>query len=146
MAEMDKPVPNFEPARKPDILRAKDIIPVRSRPAGEKENVNPVDIPRFDLANDIMAQQRRITAFRRKGPASEVRGLPDEAIAKAGQTTEDRRQRTPLRPVGYAGQAEDRFPLSDFGRPFTAQSYTSRWDPILADIVTRDIERLCGHG
>jgi hypothetical protein len=111
MAEMDRPVPNFGPGQKPDILRAKDIIPVRSRPASENEKVNQVDIPRFDLANDIMAQQRHLTAFRRKGPSSVFRS-----------------------------------PSSDFGMPFSAQSYTSRWDPIIADIVARDIERLCGHG
>jgi hypothetical protein len=63
------------------------------------------------LANDIMAQQRRHTAFHRKGPSSVFRS-----------------------------------PSSDFNRPLSAQSYISRWDPIIADIVTRDIEALCGHG
>ena len=111
MTEQDKRDDTYKSKRKPDILRAKDIIPVRSRPAGENENVNQVDIPRFDLANDIMAQQRRHTAFHRKGPSSVFRS-----------------------------------PSSDFGQPFSAQSYTSRWDPIIADIVARDIERLCGHG
>jgi len=123
MAEQDKQVGPDKPTRRPDILRAKDIIPTRSRPASENENVNPVDIPRFNLANDIMAQQRRITAFRRKGPGSEDRG----------QRTEDNQSVISPQP-------------SIISFPASSQSYTSRWDPIIADIVARDIKRLCGYG
>ncbi|MBN2020993.1 MAG: hypothetical protein JW749_12310 [Sedimentisphaerales bacterium] len=93
---------------KDNILRAWDVIPNRpSEPAvGEDESLS--DIPQFNLADDIMAEQRRLTAARRQRPSTEDRG----------QRTEEK-------------------------QPSFAQSFTSQWDPVIADIVARDIERLC---
>ena len=102
--------------RRPDILRAKDIIPGANRPASAEQNVGKIDIPRFDLAEDIMAEQRRLTAVRRKGPS-----------------TEDTRHKIEdIRPSAFVSSAS------------FSQSYTSQWDPIIVSIVAKDIERLCG--
>ena len=120
MAEMDGQVQDFGTRRKPDILRAKDIIPSRPGMQGidQDESADPKDIPQFNLADDIMAEQRRLSAVRRKGPLME-----------------ERRQKT-----------EDRRPFSVVSFASSSQSYTSHWDPVLADIVARDIERLCKGG
>jgi hypothetical protein len=49
------------------ILRAKDIIPgvPKSKPEKTKQ---ATDIPKFDLAEEILAEQRKTTAIRRKAP------------------------------------------------------------------------------
>ncbi len=49
------------------ILRAKDIIPGAPKRNSEKIE-QAVDIPKFDLAEKILAEQRKITAIRRKAP------------------------------------------------------------------------------
>lgn len=72
------------------------------------------EIPRFDLAEEIMAEQRRITATRRKAP---------------GQQDEAQRQEREAESVGYTP-----------GRPVPA---LSEQEQIVADIVARDIEKLC---
>jgi hypothetical protein len=98
-------------AEKDKILRARDIIPSRpNAPAiGEDESIS--DIPQFNLADDIMAWQRRLIAIRRKGP-----GVNASENVVAVESS-----------VGV----------------IESSSYASQWDPIIADIVARDIERLC---
>ncbi|MBW8040784.1 MAG: hypothetical protein FVQ85_12375 [Planctomycetes bacterium] len=71
-------------------------------------------IPRFDLAEEIMAEQRRITATRRKAP---------------GQQYEAQRQVWEAEPVGDTP-----------GRPVPT---LSEQEQIVADIVASDIEKLC---
>ncbi len=103
-----------------NILRARDIIPSRQT-AGNDEDTSPADIPQFSLADDILAEQRRRVAQRRQGPG-----------AKAPVNVPSARRE--LRLVSQ----------QDIERINTGlQSYTSRWDPLIADIVARDIERLC---
>jgi hypothetical protein len=140
MTEKDKPLDNFGRAVpssdgqvKPDILRIKDIIP-GTRQEGANEGAHQVDIPRFDLAEDIMAEQRRLTAIRRKGPLTDDRSPGFASLHSprfAGEAGQDE-QRT-----------ENRNPSSVISSQATAQSYISLWDPIIADIVAKDIERLC---
>jgi len=72
------------------------------------------EIPRFDLAEEIMAEQRKITAIRRKAPGK--KNEAQEAELQAG-------------PVGYTVE-----------QPTPGQSEQTR---IIAEIVTRDIERMC---
>jgi len=122
MAEKDIQADEYKMSRRP-ILRAKDIIPGAASPAGKGEGVSNTDIPRFDLAEDIMAEQRRLTAVRRKGPDSPV---PVDL--------------TPLpRPSpGLPAALRPSQSSHSFSEGF---NYIS--DPIIADIVTRDIERLC---
>ena len=48
-----------------DILRAKDIVP--HKPDGSVP-VQNIEIPKFDLAEEIMAEQRKVTSVKRKAP------------------------------------------------------------------------------
>lgn len=112
-----KPAPQGGPQRRPDILRAKDIIP-----GGGGEKISQIDVPQFDLAEDIMAEQRRLTAIRRKGP-----GGPAPIPLTTPQLSSD---------LPSASRC------SDDGGAF--EEIGAGWDPIIADIVARDIQRLCG--
>ena len=105
---------------KEDILRARDIIPGTSKrdkgdsaplplSAGNKEG----EIPTFDLAEDIMAEQRKTAAIRRKAP---------------GKKNEDKSQELQAETVGHT-----------IGQPTSAKSEQDR---IIAEIVARDIEKL----
>ena len=111
MAEKERQADEYKTPSRP-ILRAKDIIPGAANPVGKGEGVSSTDIPRFDLAEDIMSEQRRLTAVRRKGPGS------------------------PAEPVNLTGRPSQS--IHSFSEGFNCIS-----DPIIADIVTRDIERLC---
>jgi hypothetical protein len=53
-------------AAKPSI-----ITTVNHKPAVAGQHDNP-EIPKFDLAEDIMAEQRRITAIKRKSPTKKI--------------------------------------------------------------------------
>ncbi len=134
---------------KADILRARDIMPgspppykkeeIRQKPKSQNDGENTtrladaapipaekeksvesvstqqekMEIPRFDLAEEIMAEQRKITAIRRKAPGKKFDAQPEQMQAK---------------PVDYA-----------LGRSIPWQSGQ---DQIIAEIVTRDIEKL----
>ena len=118
MAENERQADDFKLPRRPDILRAKDIIPGSAGPAGKGEGVSNTDIPRFDLAEDIMAEHRRLTAGRRKSPAgpAHVNLTPSPRPAQ---------KPTALRSYGFS------------------EGINAAGDPIIAGIVTRDIERFC---
>ena len=70
-------------------------------------------IPKFDLAEQILAEQRKNASVRRKGPANKFKPVQRNPISK---------------PV-------DRVIQSQLG--LTGQ------DQVIADIVARDIEMLC---
>ncbi len=123
MAEKDRQADDFKTPRRPDILRAKDIIPGAASPAGKDDGVGNTDIPRFDLAEDIMAEHRRQTAGRRKGPGGPA-------------------------PVDLTPVPRPSIPLPTVKKPFLSrygfsESFNTAGDPVIADIVARDIERLC---
>lgn len=114
------------------ILRAKDIIPGFERSAGPDEaEAAKFGIPQFNLSRDLMSGQRRQNANRRKGPeATEDRGQRAE---DGRQKTEDRRQNTEYRIMKKTGWQ-------------LVGGIEALRDSIIAEIVTRDIERLCaGH-
>ena len=117
MAEKEIQADEYKTPRRP-ILRAKDIIPGVARPTAD-EGVSNIDIPRFDLAEDIMAEQRRLTVVRRKGPGSPE---PVDLTPSPG-----------LPVVVRPSQS-----IHSFSEGF---NYIS--EPIIAGIVARDIERLC---
>lgn len=113
------------PQFKKDILRAQDVMPPYKKIDAEDKSHNQTEgraaeaveaqrgkgeIPRFDLAEDIMAEQRKISAVRRKAP---------------GKTIETQKEER----VGYT-----------IGQPIPAQPYQQQ---VIAEIVARDIERLC---
>ncbi len=105
---------------KKDVLRARDIIPGGAKqdkpdspplPAAERK---PIEVPRFDLAEEIMAEQRKITAVKRQAP---------------GKKTE-------------SGRVESRG--ESFGRTIEPPTpVLTEQDRIISEIVARDIERLC---
>ena len=74
------------------------------------------EIPTFDLAEDIMAEQRKVTARRRKAP---------------GKKTEAQKQQVQAEPVDYTIE-----------QPPPVQSDRTQ---IITEIVARDIKKLCGY-
>lgn len=74
------------------------------------------EIPKFDLAKEIMAEQRKITAIKRKAPGKETEASSEEKEAKS---------------IGYA--------IEQLMQPLPEQQ-------IIAEIVARDIEKLCKGG
>ena len=70
-------------------------------------------IPKFDLAEQIMAEQRKIAAIRRKGP---------------GKITKAQQQKQPVESIAHT---------------VTPPPILSEQEQIIAEIVARDIEKLC---
>lgn len=114
---------NSEPQNK-TIEKTKEEIPVNEAPPPPKQAVSRKketviskempEIPSFDLAQEIMAEQRKITAIRRKAPGQKnnIQSLKPK-VQPANSITEQ-----------------------------TSQSLSEQ-DKVIADIVARDIERLC---
>jgi hypothetical protein len=71
------------------------------------------DIPTFDLAKQIMAEHRKITAVKRKGPGKKAKHLKKQ------------------------------HPVELIARKVVPGSIVSGPQQIIADIVARDIENLC---
>jgi hypothetical protein len=100
--------------------------------AGKKKNQRPKggtqrplsDIPKFDLAEEIMAQQRKITGKKRKKRGAAVSSRSKKAEPVSRQQVE---------PTGHTIEQQGDVP---FGQ-----------EQIIADIVARDIKRmLAGEG
>jgi len=70
-------------------------------------------IPKFDLAEQILAEQRKNSSVKRKAPTNKVK--PEQ-------------RRPKLHPAGHAMQSH----IEALGQ-----------EQVIADIVARDIERLC---
>ncbi len=105
---------------KSEVLRAQDIIPSaeskseqgNSMAAGDAKIVQN-GVPRFDLATEIMAQQRKLTSSRRKKPENKVQPAREELHAKASAAS-----------------------TKAFALP------TSVHASVIAEIVKRDIQRM----
>ena len=97
---------------KADILRAQDVMPPYNN---EEIEVVATEIPRFDLAEEIMAEQRKITAIKRKSPEKKMGAEARPAV----------------RPFRYALEPQ--------------RLTASGQEDIIAEIVARDIKRLCGE-
>ena len=97
------------------ILRAKDIIPGKEYQDIREPGSHDFDIPQFNLANDIMSVQRRQNTIRRKGPE-----IAEYAEKKAEQRTKK---------MGW----------------LLVEGIEILRDSIIAEIVARDIERLCAR-
>ena len=105
--------------RKQTLKEAASSLPASQAQHAEAGATEPGDvvqkvneIPKFDLAEQIMAEQRKITAIRRKAP---------------GQKTKAPDRRPRIVSTGYAVE-----PLREF----------SEKELIIAEIVARDIEKL----
>ena len=81
----------------------------------------PLEIPKFDLAEQIMAEQRKLAAMRRKGPGRKPN------------------------PATVAVKSEIAGPVPAVYVPEPVRPSPPA-ETIIAEIVTRDIRRLCGCG
>ncbi|MFQ6034268.1 MAG: hypothetical protein ACE5NM_00270 [Sedimentisphaerales bacterium] len=110
-----------------DILRATDIVPPYSKKSNHEDNSRELksrsknnslpqkkhEVPRFDLAEEILAEQRKITAIRRKAPS------------KTSQASSQKQQ---VQSIGYA--TPQPLPM------------LSEQQQIITEIVARDIKNL----
>ena len=113
-----------------NVIRADDIVPPYNKEKPPEQSLKETtpslsanrpqhtetgagEIPKFDLAEQIMAEQRKVTAIRRKAPGKKTK-------------TPDRQPR--IQSTGYA-----------FKQP--AQTLPEK-GLIIAEIVARDIEKL----
>jgi hypothetical protein len=106
--------------RNPDILRAKDIFPSPAKTTSSGHNADKTigsdfEIPKFDLAEQILSRQRSLSAANRKSPEKRPEILPHQSdTCPAGQAA--------LRSAASS-------PQQDF--------------IIIKEIVTQDIQQLC---
>ena len=121
------------------VFRAEDIVPPNDKEThpitGAAHDAN--EIPKFDLAEQIMAEQRKITSVKRKAPGKPQR-LPSLAPAVTRVQAQDgaanKKAKVPVRlpnvqSVGY-----------NIKHPPPA---LLRHEQIISEIVARDIEKLC---
>jgi len=107
-------------------------VPAEAVPAEFTDaNQQKREIPRFDLAEEILAEQRKITAIRRKapGPTREVGASKKDEPPLLSSDRKTRGQERQVRSIDYA--IEQPMPL------------LSEQQQIIAEIVARDIEGLC---
>jgi hypothetical protein len=75
-ANNKNPDPDITQA-KADILRAHDIMPPYDKPSSPKpEPEDQSDIPTFNLADKILANQRKVASAKRKSPAKPTPPIP----------------------------------------------------------------------
>lgn len=108
--ERKKPVPGIIPEAQAEQTDPVKDMPTEPADAGQEKS----QIPKFDLAEEIMAEQRKITSIRRRAP---------------GKKVEIQSQEPEVELIGYT--------LGQPTPPFTGQ------EQIVTEIVARDIERLC---
>ena len=143
-----------------DVLRAEDIQDASEpRPSDGRG-----EIPKFDLAEQILAEQRKITAIRRKAPGKPQR-LPSLAPPLLSATADKGVTRVQAQD-GAAGKKTESRPSDGRGEPPAREreaeliGYTidparqktggvkpppltlSEQGQIIAEIVARDIEKL----
>jgi len=107
---------NLDSSRPVRRLGFKEIVPGHAGPATEDKG-RQGEIPQFDLAHQIMANQRRVVGATRKGPGAKS-PIPAPAVPR------------PVR------KAEDSVLVCH-------QAMTDQHRLVIARIVSRDIERLC---
>ncbi len=111
--ERKKPVGGIIPEAQAEQIKPVKDIATEPADAGREK----MQIPKFDLAEEIMAEQRKITSIKRKAP---------------GKKVEAQSQKPEVELIGYT-----------IGR---GQKSIKGQEQIVAEIVTRDIERLCKRG
>lgn len=99
------------------VLRAEDILPPYNKSKTDREQNPDAGIPKFNLAEQILAEQRKIASTKRK--RSVDNDVQDSAVAG--------------------------------NRPLTTDNWLLKTpDPlqeqIIAEIVAKDIRRLCSSG
>ncbi len=114
--------------------KAKHAKDLPTEPSGVVQETS--EIPKFDLAEQILAEQRKITAIRRKGPGKPQR-LPSLAPAVTRVQAQDVA-------AGKNPKTPDRQPQAQSTDYAIEQSPSilSEQEQIIAEIVARDIEKL----
>ena len=108
-----------------------------TEPAGAVRGANA--IPKFDLAEQILAEQRKITAIRRKAPGKPQR-LPSQDGA-AGKKNKAPDQQPQAQSTGYTIKQPP--PTRTSQRSAASQSsILSEQEQIITEIVAGDIEKL----
>jgi len=110
-------------------LRAADVMPPFDRIGGEEPVVRPPDaaavlgreIPKYDLAENILAEQRRVAAGRRRSPG---RAAPAHEPTFSAASSEP----------GWEEARPAQEPMS---------GELAELQRVVMEIVARDIERLC---
>ncbi len=97
------------------VLRAEDILPPYNKSSAGQEQNPQAQIPQFNLAEQILAEQRKVTATRRRRPA-------DSSSAAVRATSQDSYS------SGYIFNLLPKDPLEE---------------QIIAEIVAKDIRHLC---
>ena len=165
-----------------DVLRAQDIVPPYNKKIHQKRDCQKMEtddvsaegadveqkkgkIPKFDLAEEIMAEQRKITAIRRKAPpktgpvrdplvgaepaaARKDLGPKDKGSNGAGMIKPGLRRAQSSRVAGLGKRTQAPSPESgDESISYTVQPppTLAEQEQIIAEIVARDIEQLCGR-
>jgi hypothetical protein len=100
------------------VLRAEDILPPYNKSSTDQGQNPQTQIPQFNLAEQILAEQRKVTATRRK-----------RSTQDPGQQTIDNR---PMIKNSFESCVASLEPNRD---PLQEQ--------IIAEIVARDIRQLC---
>ena len=157
-----------------DVLLSQDIVPRCNKKILQKRDYQKMEtddvpaeaadlerkkgkIPKFDLAEEIMAEQRKITAVKRKappktGPVRDPKDLgPKDKGSNGAGMIEAGLQRARSSPAAGLGIGKrTQAPSPESGAE--SISYTVQPPPalaeqkqIIADIVARDIEKLCGR-
>lgn len=104
--------------RKAQSNEVKFIEQVKSMISGG-EQTDRAEVPRFDLAEQIMAEQRKNSAAKRKAPSRKIVSVKEQ-----------RRDGGPAGPSEQKAVGEEK-------------EFSSSQEEIIARIVGRDIERLC---
>lgn len=100
------------------VLRAEDILPPFNKSATGQGQNPQAQIPQFNLAEQILAEQRKVTATRRKRTNPDLRQ----------QTTDNNLQTKNNLKSWVLGLEPNRDPLQE---------------RIITEIVARDIRQLC---
>ncbi len=157
-----------------DVFLSQDIVPPCKKKFLQKRDYQKMEtddvpteaadserkkgkIPKFDLAEEIMAEQRKITAIKRKAPpkTGPVRdpkdlGPKDKGSDEAGMIEAGLQRAQSSLAAGLGIGKRTQAPSSESGAE--SINYTIQPPPalaeqkqIIADIVARDIEKLCGR-
>jgi hypothetical protein len=155
-----------------DVLRAQDIVPPYNKKIHQKRDCQKMEtddmsaegadveqkkgkIPKFDLAKEIMAEQRKITAIRRKAPpkTGPIRdpkdlGPKDKGSNGVGMIEAGLRRAQSSRVAGPGKRTQAPSPeggAESISFAVQPPPTLAEQEQIIAEIVARDIEQLCGR-
>jgi hypothetical protein len=120
---------NLDSSRPVRRLGFKEIVPG----VADSDQTQGPDVPKYDLGQRIMANQRRVVAATRKRPGQQEGSLPPSPAIEETASVTDALQR-PAPPAIQRSKASERI-----WHPVMTEAQHR----VIARIVARDIERLC---